>query len=141
MGAWGYKNFENDDANDWVYELGKSKDKSVIHHALDSVIGGQDDPEAPDCCIALAAAEVVLAGRTGDHSRISEEASIWLNRKHGFIRKQSITFDSEDAAKSIAAVSKILESSELKELWEEVDDLQQWVTLENELVAKLKEQT
>lgn len=140
MGAWGYKNFENDDAGDWVFDLAKSKDKSVIHRALDSMIGNQDYLNAPDCCIALAAADVVLAGRTEDHSQISEEASKWLNRKHGFIKKKSITFDSADASKSIEAVRMILKSSELQELWEETEFYQPWIELENELIAKLKDQ-
>ena len=139
MGAWGHKNFENDDASDWVYDLEKSKDKSVIHQALGAVLT-EDYLEAPDCCVALAAAEVVLAGKTADHSRVSEEVSSWLNRKHGFIKKKPITFDSEDVKKSIDAVSKIVESSELKELWEESDDFQPWLDAENELMAKLKDQ-
>ncbi|MDG5974333.1 hypothetical protein H010_03662 [Hydrogenophaga taeniospiralis CCUG 15921] len=139
MGAWGHKNFENDDAGDWVYDLEKSKDKSVIHQALDTVLNNQEYLEAPDCCVALAAAEVVYAGKTSDHSRVSEDVSAWLNRKHGFIKKKAITFDSEDVSKSIQAVGKILDSSELKELWEESDDFQSWVDLQIELIANLEE--
>ncbi len=140
MGAWGHKNFENDDAGDWVYDLEMSNDKSVIHQALDGVLTNEDYLEAPDCCVALAAAEVVLAGRTGDHSRVPEDVSSWLKRKHGFIKKKPVTFESEDVSKSIEAISKIVESSELKELWEESDDFQPWLELENDLIAKLKEQ-
>ena len=69
-------------------------------------------------------AEVVLAGSTGDHSRIPDGVSAWLNRKFGFVRKHSIVFEPEDVSRSIAAVSKVLESSELKELWEETDGFQ-----------------
>ncbi len=140
MGAWGHKNFENDDAGDWVYDLEMSNDKSVIHQALDGVLTNEDYLEAPDCCIALAAAEVVLAGRTGGHARVPEDVSSWLKRKHGFIKKKPVTFESEDVSKSIEAISKIVESSELKELWEESDDFQPWLELENDLIAKLKEQ-
>ena len=141
MGAWGHKNFENDDARDWVYDLVKSKDKSVVHRALDAVLSADEYLEAPDCSVALAAAEVVLAGKTADHSRVSEEVSVWLNRRYGFIKKKPVAFNSVDVSKSIAAVSKILESSELKELWEDSDFLQPWLDVENGLIDKLKDQT
>lgn len=139
MGAWGHKNFENDDVGDWVYDLEKSKNKSVIHLALDRVLNHQNYLEAPDCCVALAAAEIVYAGRTSDHSRVSEDVSAWLNRKHGFIKKKPIVFDSEDVSKSIQAVVKVVNSSELKELWEASNDFQPWVDLQNGLISILKE--
>jgi Domain of unknown function (DUF4259) len=56
MGAWGVANFENDDAQDWVYELEESKDLSVVAN-LDNEIY----LAAPECARALAAAEVLTA--------------------------------------------------------------------------------
>jgi Domain of unknown function (DUF4259) len=81
MGAWGHKNFENDDACDWVYDLEKSKDKQVIHEALNIVLNNHDYLESPDCCNALAAADVVLAGVSGEYTRVTDEVRNWLNRK------------------------------------------------------------
>jgi len=136
MGAWGINNFENDDASDWVYELESSKDKSVIHKALNTVIENTEYIESPECSEALAAAEVVLSGITNDHSNVSEEVSKWLSKKPGLFKKQ-ITFDSSDVKMAIKAVSKIVASSELKELWEETEEYDTWKNIENNLVEKL----
>lgn len=37
MGAWGEKNFENDDALDWVYELEATTDLTVVSKTLEVV--------------------------------------------------------------------------------------------------------
>jgi len=59
MGAWGHGNFVNDDALDSVIDLEKSTDTSLVVKALDDVIERAGDyPEAPECSVALAAAEV-----------------------------------------------------------------------------------
>lgn len=136
MGARGIGNFENDDAGDWVYDLEKSKDKSILHKALNSVLKNSEYIEAPECCEALAAAEVICSGLSSEHSSMSEEVIKWLNKKPGLFKK-SITFDAIDAQKSIAAINKILKSSELKELWEETNEFEEWKNIENRLIEKL----
>lgn len=138
MGAWGHKNFENDDALDWVFHLEKSKDKTVIHEALNLVLNNDDYLESPDCCNALAAADVVLAGISGEHNRVTDGVINWLNKKHGLIRKQSVVFDKGDVSKSIQACKKIIASSELNELWEETDDYENWQKEVNDLISKLE---
>jgi hypothetical protein len=136
MGAWGIGNFENDDAGDWVYDLEKSKDKSILHKALNSVLENSDYIEAPECCEALAAAEVIYSGLSSDHSGISEEVIKWLVKKPGLFKKP-ITFEASDAIKAIETINKILHSSELKELWEESDEFEKWNEIENSLIEKL----
>lgn len=136
MGAWGLNNFENDDAGDWVYDLEKSNDKSIIIKAFDSVLENSEYIESPDCCEALAAAEVVLAGISKEHSGVTEDVSKWLNKKPGLFKKL-IIFDSADAAKAIQTINKILDSSELKELWEETDNFEEWKKTEEILIEKL----
>jgi hypothetical protein len=136
MGAWGIGNFENDDAGDWVYDLEKSKDKSILHKALNSVLENSGYIEAPECCEALAAAEVIYSGLSSDHSGISEEVIKWLVKKPGLFKKP-ITFEASDAIKAIETINKILHSSELKELWEESDEFEKWNEIENSLIEKL----
>ncbi len=136
MGAWGIGDFENDDAGDWVYALEKSKDKSVLHSALDTVLKNSETIESPECCEALAAAEVIYSGLSSEHSGVSEDIIKWLNKKPGIFKKP-IIFEASDAKKAIEAISKILNSSELKELWEESDEFEKWQKLENTLIAKL----
>lgn len=136
MGAWGLKNFENDDACDWVYELEKSKDKSIINKAFDKVLESTEYIESPDCCEALAAAEVVLAGISNNHSGVTEDIVKWLNKQPGLFKKP-IIFESSDVEKAIKTIRKILESSELKELWKETDDYEQWKRIEGLLLENL----
>jgi hypothetical protein len=136
MGAWGVNNFENDDANDWVFELEKSKDKSFINKTLDSVLENTEYIESPTCCEALAAAEVVLADISNDHSGVTEGVSKWLSKKPGLFKKP-IIFEPTDVRRAINAINRILESSELKELWEESENFEEWKTIESKLLEKL----
>lgn len=42
MGAWGFLTFDNDDANDWAYELEQVHDLSLVESAFDA-LGEADD--------------------------------------------------------------------------------------------------
>jgi hypothetical protein len=63
LGAWGSGSFENDDASDWLGAFCDAPDKELISDALSTVAEMDADEylEAPDCSVALAAAEVVAA--------------------------------------------------------------------------------
>ena len=67
MGAWGRGSFDNDDAADWALELEAADNLLPLADAFDLPTGYL---EAPDGCIALAAAEVLLAlaGKARDWS-------------------------------------------------------------------------
>lgn len=82
MGAWGHRTFDNDDASDWIEELDQSTDLFAINAALDAVASSDGGyVESPDCCKALAAAEVVAAllGRPG--SDLPPAANAWVKDK------------------------------------------------------------
>jgi hypothetical protein len=68
MGAWGARAFDNDDANDWAYELDGVSDLSLVGSAFDDVdAAGSGYLEQPPACNALAACEILarLRGRAG----------------------------------------------------------------------------
>ncbi len=136
MGAWSEENFGNDDANDWVWQLENSKGLETLLSPINSVLSTSEYLESPLCCDALAAAETVAAGLTGDFSKIPEEAQKWLNTKQSLFGKKP-QIQSEHARLARIAVTKILESSELKELWEETDDYSSWQTVQSALLNKL----
>lgn len=75
MGARGCGSFENDDAADWVYEL-ESGGVAAVASALEQVSSVAEDEylEAHEASAAMAAAEIVAAGRDGDLSKLSETA-------------------------------------------------------------------
>lgn len=129
MGAWGIKSFENDDASDWLYDLEESDDLSVIQKALQL-----DNAyiEAPECCNALAAAEVVLALLGKPRPGIPENAMEWVNKNP---IDPSLIVPS-----AIDAVSLVLSgNSELNELWAETDEHTLWQEDVKEILRKLKE--
>jgi len=135
MGAWGYGNFENDDAMDWLCELVDSRDASILIQPLNNVVN-DDDPDSPDACLALAAAEVVAAKQHDDPSQIPEEAWKWLNKRRGLFRKRiDLPADVVDLSKS--AVETVLRGSELKDLWGETSYFESWCDLQKDLVKRL----
>ena len=130
MGAWGHGNFDNDDALDWACELEEARDNSVIDAAFDSVTGTSGDYlEAPDCCNALAAAEVVAALNGKPPSFLPDEVTGWIRGKPAP--------DATLIAKARQAVDAVGGKSELKELWEDVEGLDEWNAVLENLRARL----
>ena len=129
MGAWGIGNFDNDDAADWVYELAESDGKDVLLAALEEATA-DGYLEAPVCSVALAAAEVVasLLGNAG--KRLPDEVRKWVEANDAEVGHDLLTL-------ARAAVTRIKQDSELRELWEETDDYEQWVSLQNDLLKRL----
>ena len=131
MGTWGHGTFENDSASDWVQDLEKTRDFSVIETALDAVVGaGSEYLESSDCTNALAAAEVVAALRGKPPAELPPEVSAWVSALEqppatALIRK------------SMSAVERILADSELKELWAESGELDEWESVVRDLGRRL----
>ncbi len=78
MGTWGPKTFENDIALDWLIDL-SSAGITGLSDALKRVAERKPDDyvEAPDCCEALAAAEIVAA--RSNPQELPDEAQEWLS--------------------------------------------------------------
>ncbi|KAA3645052.1 MAG: DUF4259 domain-containing protein [Chloroflexi bacterium] len=120
MGAWGYKSFENDDALDWVFELGEAEDFSILSATFDELFDEQEDDylDAYYCARALAAGEVVAALKGKAAEELPDEVTAWLEDK---------AQPAEDlTASAIKAVGAVVAASELKELWEETDEFGVW---------------
>ena len=132
MGAWGFGNFENDDALDWLFELESSEDLSAVEGAITAATTA--DGEELDVYIgarALAAAEVVAALRGQAADDLPDEVTIWLEGK---------TPPSEDLeAAARDAVMAVASASELAELWEETeeDDFAAWRSIQDDLISRL----
>jgi hypothetical protein len=127
MGAWGIKNFENDDALDWVYDLVRQSNKNFIINALNKVIRSDDYIEAPESCDALCAIEIIACVKNNRFTDLPEGVESWLKKKHGIFRK-IIEFNEKDINLAKTALKKIIKESELKELWEESEDYQEWLS-------------
>lgn len=128
MGTWGHGTFQNDDAADWLYELDEGG-LDVVDAALQAVrVGGF--LSAPDCCTALAAAEVVAAMRGRAAPDLPEELQAWLRQRRAPPSAGLI----ERAQQAVAAV---LADSELAELWRESGQFAAWEVVVRDLAGRL----
>lgn len=117
MGAWGTGAFDNDDAGDWVWELEDDDDASILVTALREVADADHGTylEAPECSIAIAAAEVVASARGRRSPALPTEAVVWLDTHAHLV-------DADLVGLATVAVARIVAESELRDLWEESAD-------------------
>ena len=130
MGSWGFGTFENDDAADWMADLAEMGEDALIDEALDRVLEAKDDfIEAPDASCALAAAEVVAALKGRPAQDLPDDLRSWIEGKSA--PKDGIV------SKAREAVAAVLKGSELRDLWEESDGLEDWQPIVQDLQRRL----
>lgn len=113
VGAWGYLPFENDDALDWLDELGTGG-VDVVRQALAKA--GHRYVEAPEGAVAIAAAEVTSASQGNPLGDLPETVATWVAA-----RGAEVT--AEDVEMALEAVERVAgEKSELAELWDDADE-------------------
>lgn len=133
MGTWGTGSFENDDAADFMIDVLDSGDLSLIREVLDNVLTSTEYVEAPDAALAIVAAEIAAAALGRATLAAQQEAGLadWLAR----IRP---TIDDDLRQQAVNALRRILaEHSELRELWEETEDFQDWQATVKDLGQQL----
>jgi len=120
MGAWGHRSFDNDDAADFGLEL-EARGWEAVQSALQaaSTLAPDDYLEAPEASQALAAAEVVAAVKRGDLSRLPGDVQAAV-AEIGPLPDPSLVTQAQ------AAVERVVNQSELQELWAEVDEFDAW---------------
>ncbi|BBH24470.1 hypothetical protein Back11_58150 [Paenibacillus baekrokdamisoli] len=130
MGAWGTKTFDSDDTLDWMGEFLEAPTLGFLNETLSSAV--EDDYIVePYGSSALAAAEFIAALLGKTNGPLPEELTEAVTRfKPKKVNENVVALASK-------AVNKILENSELKELWEESDDYTEWSSNLQELVTKL----
>jgi hypothetical protein len=135
MGAWATDAFGNDDACDWACELKEVKDLSLVEETLDTVLSvGAEYLEAPHASEALVAVEVIarLQGNWGERSSYSEDVDKWVER----IKIQP---SSALIQKAYRVIDRILaDNSELKELWQDSAEYEDWLASVQELRDRVR---
>jgi hypothetical protein len=126
VGAWGEDSFDNDTAVDWAAGFVEQEDIAPVQAALDEVFR-QGPIDASVACEALVAAEVIsrLLGRWGRRDAYSEQVDKWVEQHPQ--RPPQPLID-----RALAAIDRIVATSELAELWE---DDPEWIAS----VANLRE--
>jgi len=132
MGAWGHRAFDNDEAGDWGSEM-EMRGWEAVSSAVRAVSALPDDEylELTEASWAIAAAEVVAAAEDGDTSNLPEEVRAAL-AELGRMPDESMIAEAQKA------VARVLEQSELKELWQESDYYDQWREDVEALAARLR---
>lgn len=130
MGAWGIGNFDNDDAADFLGNLGDSK-VSDIKSLLSKVIAQTGYVEAPESSVAIAAAEVIAALKGAPSSEAPKQISRWIEQTKPRADAEAVTL-------ALRLISRIKVDSELKDLWEEAGRLDEWQDRVEDLVQRLR---
>ena len=134
MGAWGVLAFDNDDANDWAYDLEEADDLSLVETAFDTVDEAEDYLEAPDASNALAACEVLarLNGKPGYKNSYTEKVDEW-------VAAHPQTPSAVLLSRADTVIDRILgENSELKDLWAESNENNNWLASVDALRQRLR---
>ena len=128
MGAWGSGSFENDDAANWLAQLG-----TIGPDDLTKIIGTAVDDtgyfEAPAASIVVAAAEVVAALNGHPLKEIPPEIVKWTTNRQ--------TLAPELKALTLRALDRVRKNSELKDLWLEADGLNDWTAAIQDLQTRV----
>jgi hypothetical protein len=131
MGVWGLRNFENDDALDWMAELRSAEDGwKVVREALSLAVDGDEGElkSRKTSTRALAAAEV-LAAAGGNHSSDYDS-------RHMFAWMKSMPIDLVELA--LRAIDRISKKSEYKSLWAEGTQHDKWMGILGDLCKRLQ---
>ena len=130
MGTWGVGTFENDAASDWVYDLEKVNDVTILKSTIAAITESDAYLEARACENALAAAEVIAALGGQPAADLPESVTTWIKLNAG-LRADELR------SPSAAAIDRTLADSELKQLWDETDDAESWAACVRDLRARL----
>jgi hypothetical protein len=131
-GAWGFGSFENDDALDWVSELERASGSQLLVSTFQRIDPKAQYIEAPECSVALAAAEVVAAARGNPAAVMPIEVSKWLARAKPNVDGKLLAM-----ARSAVSACRDGKNSELRDLWLQGDG-KAWLDDTAKLLARLK---
>jgi hypothetical protein len=137
MGTWAVGAFGNDFALDWAQDLQESKDLFFIEDTLNNVLSADSANylEAPFGAEGLAAIEVLarLYGKPGEQDEDSAEVDVWVAEVSKKAKRRTDLID-----KSLRAIEHILsERSELRELWQDSDEYDNWRASVDDLKARI----
>jgi hypothetical protein len=129
MGTWGTGNFDNDKAADYATTFQEDPNETLLLETL-TAVSAEGYPEAPEACEALAAAEIIAAALGKAVRGFPEDLLLSAN---------NLSLSSPDAALKLArrAIKAVLKKSELKELWEDTDEYEAWVAMQEALLERL----
>lgn len=129
MGAWSHTSFGNDDASDFIHEV-EEDGQSAVLNAFEVIehLKPDDYLEASDASVALAAAELVAAGSGKPPADFPPQAAALLPK---------LAADAALREAATGVVRRLLDYSELKELWQQTKDFGAWTSGVADLLERL----
>ena len=134
MGTWGFGNFANDAAADWLYDFGEN-DFRLIDRTLAGVAAmlEVDELDAEEAQEVLVAAECVAAAAGLPPDDPPQELAEWL------AENSPMRVKPEYIEMARQAVARVLTKSELRDLWLESDEFGAWETAVANLQSRLNQ--
>lgn len=122
MGAWGIGSFDNDHASDWLLDLIEGEDLAPMRAAIAQVLAEDDYLDSDLAVEALAAIEVLAATLGRPTAAIQDETEF-----QAWLAELQLQGDPSLVPEALRALERILApESELRELWEETEDYEDW---------------
>jgi ankyrin repeat protein len=132
MGTWGYNAFQNDNAADWLDELGDSDDPLIVENTLACVDKAGADAEKCDCEEAIAAATIAAGARYDPPVDLPVKARSWV-KATGFVPSNKLL------RLGLRVAKKIGRRSELRLAWQDSGILAGWQRSLERLCSILQE--
>jgi hypothetical protein len=137
VGTWAVGPYGNDFAQDWAEDLQESKDLYFIEETLNNALGAETTEylEAPYAAEVLAAIETLarLMGKGGAQDDDSAAIDAWVAE---VLPKFKTRTDLADKARRGLALV-VSEGSELRELWQDSDNYQEWLASVEDLRRRI----
>lgn len=130
MGAWGYGNFDNDGAMDWIEDFVDDPKPKGVDKVFKKVMDAAKFISLDDSEQALAAAELVAGLNQHPSPDLPDSARM-------FIERYNILATPELKSMATKVVERIRDKSEVKELWTESGDLDPWLEVVDDLLERL----
>jgi len=128
VGAWGSGSFENDDAADWLAQLGPLTPDD-LRKIFDQAAVDTAYLEAPAASVVVAAAEAVAALNGSPAQGVPPEIVKWTTDRPASTP--------ELKALALRALDRVRKNSELKDLWLEADGLNDWTAAIQDLQTRV----
>lgn len=130
--AWGTGVFDNRDATDWLEDLIDTEDLQAIMLALGNVVelAGTEELDSIDCCIALAAAEVVAAAG----GKPSKEMTMPAKR---FLKRMNLGVARPVQELALKALDNVRTQGSLLKHWKQANLLTEWLGVLESLEERL----
>ncbi|WP_338287379.1 DUF4259 domain-containing protein [Luteolibacter sp. LG18] len=116
---------------DWIWDLDDADDTTLLKDIFEGCIQSKDYLEATDCSIVIAAADVVAALLGKPVEELPDGVA-------AYVEKLGATAPADVVTLAQKAVKKVTNDSELKEVWEESGNADEWLKDVAGLQGRLK---